>query len=666
MFGCTKLLRNWNGDASRQGSVPTHVDMYETARIKAESSIDRDGIILAALMSGADYMPEGVTGFGIKIACEAARAGFGRDLLAIPKEDKLGLREWRERLEHELQSNASGYFRTRHKTLKVPESFPGREVLYYYQHPVVSGPEQIEKYRREIQWTPRIDIQGLRAFVAEAFEWRYQAGAIHFIRGLAPISLALRLAFREGALASEADAAPPQPADLVKGISKQRTHASTGLTSELRVSYFPCEAVPLDLNSESEKGPSHTAAYHSEVDDDDPGLELGDDGEREQPENSPLKKKSSATTFDPTKAHKEWVWEVLVKRSMPRTFAEWEISQQKLKEPKMRKARGAAGKASSTTQARPGVGVDRFFKITKAATYRSVHETESPEMAQTKDQSEASIPIFQPRTPERRRIKERQRLKESPRKGVEVNPWSLSQKASEPVSKAISSLGVQEQKTRSGFAEDDPFIIPSSPASADPNLALAKQNSKPTLPATTKSRRAELGSDLEQDVSWVEAFASEGKASETRKEALEGGDAALRSGAEAAKKGSKVNQTGSKTSQRRREPSKPRARVGKTDADSIESPRFDFGDRTPIQQPLIPSSSPSLPSPTLIFASNAPSESHPLKSSLRKTKAPSPRARRRSDARPVASGDSGDELTRCNAAVAKLCTQVEVLDLTSD
>ena len=661
MFGSTKLLRNWNGDASRQGTAPTHVDMYDAGRIKAESSMDRDGIVLAALMSGADYMPEGVTGFGIKIACEAARAGFGRDLLAIPQGDKHALKDWRERLQHELQTNESGFFRTRHKALKVPESFPSGEVLYYYRHPLVSGVEQVEKYRRDIQWPPKIDVQGLRAFVAEAFEWRFKAGAIHFIRGLAPISLALRLAFREGAHSSGEEATLPQPGDLVKGITKQRTHVSTDLMSELRISYVPCETVPLDLASESETAPSHTALYQSEMDENCPGLEPRDDAETGQPESSPTKKKdSSATAFDPTKVQKEWVWEVLVRRSLPRTFAEWEVSQQKLKEPKVRKARGAAGKASHANQEAPNVGLDRFFKITKSTMDNTVHAPGSPGEVRMKGQSEVEAEPNQSRTPQRRRRGERRRL--TPRKGIDLNPWSLSQKGPNPNSNAVVCSEPLEQKYQAGYAEDDPFIIPSSPAAAEPQSPLVTNVSMPIPPAVIDSRPANQGLELEEDALYATASRSLTQASGNRDE-TELARVALKSDA---RNGSKVSKTQSNPSLIERDTSQPRPLGSKNLGSLADSPRFDFGVRTPTKQPLLPWSSPSLPSPTLIFASTASSESQPLRASLQGANAPSRRARQRSDARLIMHDGSWEDADGYSSNVGKLCAHVEVFDLTGD
>lgn len=48
------------------------------------TGLKSEGTILIALMSGGDYIPAGISGCGIRTACEAAKAGFGRDLSRIP------------------------------------------------------------------------------------------------------------------------------------------------------------------------------------------------------------------------------------------------------------------------------------------------------------------------------------------------------------------------------------------------------------------------------------------------------------------------------------------------------------------------------------------------------------------------------------------------------
>jgi Holliday junction resolvase YEN1 len=69
MFGSGLTLRNWSSEG-RGNKSPTHVSAYYAEKTKnGKSGLDREGMILVALMSGGDYITEGIPGCGIKAAC---------------------------------------------------------------------------------------------------------------------------------------------------------------------------------------------------------------------------------------------------------------------------------------------------------------------------------------------------------------------------------------------------------------------------------------------------------------------------------------------------------------------------------------------------------------------------------------------------------------------
>ncbi|TIC96861.1 Flap endonuclease GEN-like protein 1 [Colletotrichum higginsianum] len=112
MFGCTRTLRNWTAEGTRGSKTPTHVSLYDVnALLSTGTGLDREGMVLVALMSGGDYLPEGVPGCGVKLACEAAKAGFGKSLCRLKIDDDIQFEEWRAKLRHELRTNESGFFR---------------------------------------------------------------------------------------------------------------------------------------------------------------------------------------------------------------------------------------------------------------------------------------------------------------------------------------------------------------------------------------------------------------------------------------------------------------------------------------------------------------------------------------------------------------------------
>jgi Holliday junction resolvase YEN1 len=108
MFGCGRTLRNWSSEGSRGNKSPTHVSVYDAKATKeGRSGLDREGMVLIALMSGGDYITEGIPGCGIKVACEAARAGYGKSLCQILRSDTAGMEAWRQNIAHEIRTSTS-------------------------------------------------------------------------------------------------------------------------------------------------------------------------------------------------------------------------------------------------------------------------------------------------------------------------------------------------------------------------------------------------------------------------------------------------------------------------------------------------------------------------------------------------------------------------------
>lgn len=303
MFGSKVTIRNWS--AQDKGKTPTHVNLYDAHETKQASGLDREGMILVALMSGGDYVPQGIPGCGPKIACEAARAGFGHDLCKIRKNDKAGLKEWRERLSHELKTNESKFFKSKHGALKIPEDFPSPEILGYYTHPAISTLERVQDLQERMTWDRDLDFQELRSFTGDAFDWRNFSGAKKFVRNLAQ-----SLIIRELRLGAQS-----KRSGLVQGIHAIRTHTSTDGLPELRISYIPIDTVNIDLDAE----PPDDEIQVEEVDD-----EVEFDNE-DLIEPSTQTAKSRPYLYDPTQLEKIWIPQVYVKVGEPEKYAEWEL-----------------------------------------------------------------------------------------------------------------------------------------------------------------------------------------------------------------------------------------------------------------------------------------------------------------------------------------------------
>ncbi|KAF2969855.1 hypothetical protein GQX73_g3658 [Xylaria multiplex] len=356
MFGCTRTLRNWSSEGTKGSKTPTHVSMYDTRELgQGASGLDREGMVLVALMSGGDYLPEGIPGAGVKLACEAARAGFGKSLCQLKRSDTSELASWKERLTYELRHNESGFFRTRHKALTIPDDFPNIEILRYYTHPVVSPAKTLDKLKQQT-WDRQIDVQGLREFVRETFDWSYRIGAIKFIRVLAPCLLVRKLMQREAedCISGKENEIGAVTSELVKSIKNGRAHFSTDATPELRISFIPASIVGYAFQEE----PDEVIEFGRD------GLALNSDDEiedlaEEVGDADSAAKSATRKPFNPTEVDLAWVPETIVKVGIPSMVEDWEEAQRA-------KAVARSKPKASKQRAKPGaVSLDKFVRVTK-------------------------------------------------------------------------------------------------------------------------------------------------------------------------------------------------------------------------------------------------------------------------------------------------------------
>lgn len=354
MFGCTRTLRNWTAEG-RGSKTPSHVSVYgvDDEGFKA-AGLQREGMVLVALMSGGDYLPEGIPRCGPKVASEAARAGFGKSLCKLKRSDTEGLKAWKEELVLELRTNASGYFRTKHRALAIPDSFPNLDVLRYYTHPVVSNAATVEKLRAEAQWSRGIDMVAMRHFVEETFDWTFRIGADKLIRVLAPSLLVQKLMTRYqhgDAIECTEEAAEHEESSFIRKISGRRTHFSTDGIPELRVQFVPADIAGLDLSAEKEE--EEVASYGRD------GLALNSDDDFEEAEGVAAAPKKR---FDPTVPDAMWVAESILKLGAPLMVGDFEAEERrKLEKKKAPKTTGSRKKA----EAPPSKTLDAWVKLTK-------------------------------------------------------------------------------------------------------------------------------------------------------------------------------------------------------------------------------------------------------------------------------------------------------------
>lgn len=480
MFGSGLTIRNWSPE-QKSSKTPTHVNVYDAKATKdGPAGLDREGMILIALMSGGDYVPEGIPGCGPKAACEAARAGFGADLCKIARNDKKGMREWRERLQHEIKTNESKFFKNKRPSMKIPDDFPRIDILGYYTHPVISSQAGLRELR-SIKWDKELDFSGLREFTGDAFDWVKLEGAKHFIRSLAPSLLVRRLRLR----GEQGNQLPPNDlqaieedeALLVKGIHGKRQHAVTDSTTELRVSFTPIELVKIDLSKEEpdeelDNESSGTLIPEADLDDEIP-LEFDEDAE-------PGPKKRAPTKFDPQKPARVWVLETFVKVGVPLKVQDWEAGRSKpMKQkraatapdtsklaPKARRPRQAKT-ASDSTQAT----MESFAKITKPSARLA------QALSKAEDASTTSIPDSQSR-----------------RTIVDL----LSSSPARSISRLSPPFNLSEEKSLS-IVSDFPSSI-----TKRPSRALQRSQTSPCAPSSARMQMNSLPLDKIETLNLVD------------------------------------------------------------------------------------------------------------------------------------------------------------------
>ncbi|KAG9771797.1 hypothetical protein KCU75_g7586, partial [Aureobasidium melanogenum] len=382
MFGSGMTLRSWTPE-QKSSKTPTHVNVYRADATKESSGLDRNGMILVAMMSGGDYITEGIPGCGPKLACEAARAGFGDELCNLDRKDTNGFNAWRDKLRHEIRTNESKHFRQKRPGLTIPDTFPDQKVLSYYTHPCISTPDKIVKLKDTLKWDMPLDYPSLRDFAGDAFDWRCIGGAKKFIRNLAPAVLVRELRMRGEATDSNGIgllAQKAREATLISAIHGKRLHPTTDNIPELRISFKPIELIDIDLSIE------------------DPDEEIPEDEDESDSEPLPTedgecpgspKKKRGPSTYDPTVHDKVWLLDTFVRLGAPLKVQDWEAGAGAPKSrpaPRPRKPATNEATASRKPAATKKTGgmqrgaLDQFTKTTKPGVDRTAQsKSRSPE-----------------------------------------------------------------------------------------------------------------------------------------------------------------------------------------------------------------------------------------------------------------------------------------------
>jgi Holliday junction resolvase YEN1 len=182
MFGAKVVIKEQREAGSKAKKSDSMLCIYRAEDIQRKHRIDRQGLVLFALLSGGDYDTKGLVGCGPKAALEAAQWEGGR-LGKILCETPL-------RQLHCFTESLRGYFQ-QNTGVHVPPGYPRDLHVKNYREPKVSTPKQANELRglRKGCNVPIEESEKLRDFLRAMFNFTSR----EYIKHILPIMLSREL-----------------------------------------------------------------------------------------------------------------------------------------------------------------------------------------------------------------------------------------------------------------------------------------------------------------------------------------------------------------------------------------------------------------------------------------------------------------------------------------
>ena len=182
MFGCSLLIRDHRLDGKDRKKSDSHVRVYRADRVKEQYGLDKQGLVLFAMLSGGDYDTKGVPGCGPQLALKAAaQFGLGAELCMATQWTLFSFR-----------AKLQDFFFEQHRAgTQIPPDFPHLRILNHYRTPCVSTSVQLQDLRGLRKgWDVPVDQAALRHFMRDMFNFWTKA----WMRHVAPFLLAKTMA----------------------------------------------------------------------------------------------------------------------------------------------------------------------------------------------------------------------------------------------------------------------------------------------------------------------------------------------------------------------------------------------------------------------------------------------------------------------------------------
>ncbi|TVY15378.1 Flap endonuclease GEN-like protein [Lachnellula arida] len=181
MFGATTVIRFcYKPAGGKPKKNNLEVRVYQSEEItKTNPCLDREGMVLFAVLSGGDYNTVGLPNVGPEGAIEAAKQGFGHALRRASENGTL--QAWKEELQMHLVNTGS--------KVRVPAAFPDPDNVKCYNKPLVSSMQTLKNLEPQ-WWNMPFGEDGLWYLLLN----RFNLGLSDFIQLVVPIFLVRSLA----------------------------------------------------------------------------------------------------------------------------------------------------------------------------------------------------------------------------------------------------------------------------------------------------------------------------------------------------------------------------------------------------------------------------------------------------------------------------------------
>lgn len=158
----------------------THVSVYRAEDIKLRTGLDRDGLVLFALLCGRGHEQPGIEGCNPELALEAVKSEDGR----LVKSMRTVATRGNSQQGNTFRQDIERFFRKTGRSFHVPQGFPDPVLLKSYRFPIISSQEECEHSWSSYDWNETPLQETLHPFLQD----HYNFSAEDYVRHVLPVS----------------------------------------------------------------------------------------------------------------------------------------------------------------------------------------------------------------------------------------------------------------------------------------------------------------------------------------------------------------------------------------------------------------------------------------------------------------------------------------------